>query len=186
MKDDQVGMLIALAKVSLSSDELPKEDGRETYHIKINLPKALFFVANRSIINTYYQAEDKETGMRYLMDSSTGNEAVTNARKKEIGSDVMVNVILNYKESKPYEGGMEINQVMITDVAGYVPNFIKTILANKMASSGKEIADYVMHGTEPKDLFSQFYWAMDSDDFFDCLDFYLTHIEHKEKELTKY
>ena len=157
MKDDQVGMLIALAKVSLSSDELPKEDGRETYHIKINLPKALFFVANRSIINTYYQAEDKETGWRYLMDSSTGNEAVTNARKKEIGSDVMVNVILNYKESKPYEGGMEINQVMITDVAGYVPNFIKTLLANKMASSGKEIADYVMHGTEPKDLFSQFY-----------------------------
>ena len=147
MKDDQVGMLLALAKVSITADELPKEEGRKTFHIKVNLPKALFFVANRSIINTYYQTENKETGWRYLMDSSTGNEAVTKAHKKEIGSDVMVNMILNYKESKPYEGGMEINQVIISDVAGYVPNFIKTLLANKMALAGKEIADFVMHGT---------------------------------------
>lgn len=109
MKDDQVGMLLALAKVSITADELPKEEGRKTFHIKVNLPKALFFVANRSIINTYYQTENKETGWRYLMDSSTGNEAVIRSHKKEIGSDVMVNMILNYKESKPYEGGMEIN-----------------------------------------------------------------------------
>ena len=56
-------------------------------------------------------------------------------------------------ESRPYEGGMELNQVIVLDIAGYIPNFVKTIIAKRLSNIGLKLVDYIMHGVVPPSLF---------------------------------
>ena len=62
-------------------------------------------------------------------------------------------MIVTYMASKPYEGGMELNQVIAMDVAGMIPGFVKTKIATRLSNVGLHLADYIMHGTIPPKAF---------------------------------
>ena len=109
-------------------------------------------ISNRSIITTFYETESDD-GYRQVFHSSTGNEAIVDARKAEhIKKDTVATMILTYMASKPYEGGMELNQIIALDIAGRIPDFIKNKIATRLSNIGMQLADYVMHGTVPKAL----------------------------------
>ena len=62
-------------------------------------------------------------------------------------------MILTFMSSKPYEGGMEMNQVIAMDVAGRIPSMIKNKIAKKLSNIGMQVSDYMMHGTVPNGMF---------------------------------
>ena len=109
-------------------------------------------ISNRSILTCFYEHET-EDGYRVVLHSSQGNESLIESRRHHIGKDVIANNIITYMASKPYEGGMELNQVIALDIAGMIPDFIKKKIAKRLANVGLQIADYVMHGTIPEKVF---------------------------------
>ena len=108
-------------------------------------------ISNRSILTCFYEHETSD-GYRVVLHSSQGNDAQVLAQRDLIGKDVIANNIITYMASKPYEGGMELNQIIALDVAGMIPGFIKNKIAKRLANIGLQIADYVMHGTIPPKL----------------------------------
>ena len=65
-----------------------------------------------------------------FMHSSQGNEAATQARQTEIGSDVIANFVIAYWKFTPIEGGFQIQQAQCMDPAGMILGSIRT---NKFA-----------------------------------------------------
>ena len=101
------------------------------------------------IITTFYEHESAD-GYRIVLHSSKGNERLVESRRAQIGKDEIANMILTYMAAKPYDGGMELNQIVSLDIAGMIPGFVKTKIAKRLANVGVQIADYIMHGTIPK------------------------------------
>lgn len=133
----------------LMATRLTEVDDYKCYHLQMRMP---MMISNRSIVTTFYEHET-ESGYRVVLHSSMGNEAQIESRRHHIGKDVIANNIITYMESKPYEGGMELNQVISLDIAGMIPKFVKTKIAKRLANVGLQIADYVMHGTIPEKAF---------------------------------
>ena len=148
-KADSVGVQVAMND-RLSSTKLENDEGHRVYHLHMKMP---LIISNRTIITTFYEHNDEATGFRNVFHSSQGNEVIIAARKDEIGSDVVANMLLTFMSSKPYEGGMEMNQVIAMDVAGRIPGMIKNKIAKKLSNIGMQVSDYMMHGTIPKGMF---------------------------------
>merc|ERR1712079_155442 len=110
-------------------------------------------ITNRSIITTFYEHTDEDTGYRNLFHSSLGNETIQESRSSLIGKDVVANMILTFMQSRPYDGGMEMNQVIALDISGMIPNVVKSKIAKKFSNIGLQISDYVMNQTVPQKLF---------------------------------
>ena len=70
------------------------------------------------------------------METSRGNEDMEKALKKRIGRDVIAKDVLTFAQFKPYDGGMEFNQVLVIDVGGWLPNWTKKIVSTKCAKIG--------------------------------------------------
>ena len=69
----------------LTPVKLDDVEGHTTYHMKMSMP---MFISNRTIISTFYDATDSD-GSPIVIASSRGNEKIVEARKDEIGSDVV-------------------------------------------------------------------------------------------------
>ena len=54
---------------------------------------------------------------------------------------------------RPYDGGLEINQVIVYEIGGYLPFFAKKIVAKIASQSGTRLTDKIIHGIVPKSLF---------------------------------
>ena len=83
-KDDQIGAQAAM-NARMTPEKIDDIEGHPTYHLKMNMPMIL---SNRSIITTQYETKDDE-GNIIVINSSQGNEKVIEARKAQIGSDVV-------------------------------------------------------------------------------------------------
>ena len=75
------------------------------------------------------------------------------ANSDGIGWDVIANNIITYTAYKPYEGGVELKQVMSFDPAGMIPGFIKTAMSTRMANGLQILVDYLKNGTVPEPMF---------------------------------
>ena len=134
----------------MTAFRLDDDEGCKVYHIQMKMP---MMISNRSIVTTFYEHEDADTGFKIVVHSSQGNEDIIMRRKNEIGKDVVARMVLTYMEARPCEGGYEMNQVISMDVAGMIPSFVKNKIAAKLANVGLQIADYIMHGTIPPKVF---------------------------------
>ena len=149
--DDPVAIQSVLNN-RMESTTLPDVDGHKTYHFKLNMPAGGYIISNRSIIVTYYRHE-MEDGTKLFMSSSQGNEEIVASRQEQIGSDVVANNIIVYVSWKPYDGGIEIQQLLCMDPAGMIPGMIKTAMSGRMAKALKLTVDYLKNGTIPEPVF---------------------------------
>ena len=53
---------------------------------------------------------------------------------------------------KPYDGGVEITQLMHSDGGGKLPDFIKGLVSKRQASHGKYVVDFIVKGQEPEQI----------------------------------
>ena len=111
--------------------QLEDSEGCKVYHMKQKLP---MIISNRSIITCFYQ-DELEDGTKILIHSSKGNEAITQSRSAEIGSDVVADMIIAYWAFKPYDGGFEIVACLSMDPAGWIIEWVKKKMAARMANS---------------------------------------------------
>ena len=65
----------------------------------------------------------------------------------------MANNIIVYVSWKPYDGGIEIQQLLCMDPAGMIPGMIKTAMSGRMAKALKLTVDYLKNGTIPEPVF---------------------------------
>ena len=54
---------------------------------------------------------------------------------------------------RPFEGGMELKQVIKMDVQGSIPGWIKNKVASRMADNLMIIVNYIKDGTVPGSIF---------------------------------
>ena len=109
-------------------------------------------ISNRSIVTCFYDAE-KEDGTKIKMHSSRGNDEIARANAAKIGKDVIGNMGITYMSWKPYEGGIELQNLVEMDPAGSIPGFIKTKMAKRMANGLLVLVDYLQTGNKPEPLF---------------------------------
>ena len=109
-------------------------------------------LANRSLIIAIYHAETSD-GFKAIFTSSQGNEAQTEACAEKIGSDVVGNNIVNFLAYKPFDGGIELKNVMAMDPAGMIPGFVKGRIGGRMANVLMLIVDYLRDGVVAEPLF---------------------------------
>ena len=50
----------------------------------------------------------------------------------------------------PYDGGVELTQIMYTDACGKIPDFIKGLVSKRSASHGKFTVIYILKGEIPE------------------------------------
>ena len=136
-------MIVAVVK-ELEGIKLPSDEGHEVDLFKMHIP--FWLVSDRDLVVTFYEQYDPKTGYRNYFDSSRGNEEITKKYKKLIGRDVIVDAKLNFLQFKPYDGGMEINQVIVVDLGGYLPFFCKKIVAKISAQCGRRMIDKLVKG----------------------------------------
>ena len=126
-------------------------DGYKTYYYKMRMP---LFISTRYLFTTfYYTDEDKETGWRSFIDSSDGNDAFIAEHKSEIGKDTAGYMHFNLAQSRPYDGGMQLRLVAKLDFGGYLPGIVKKFVSAKLANFPVQMADYLMKGEIPPDIF---------------------------------
>ena len=86
---------------------LPDDEGHRVIHIKLKMP---LVISNRSMITCFYETE-KEDGTKVIFHSSRGNEDIVAANAAKIKKDVVANNEITYMSWKPYDGGIELNQL---------------------------------------------------------------------------
>ena len=117
----------------LTYQQLSNDQGHKVYHLQMKMP---MMITNRSLITCFYEHEDAETGYRVFCHSSKGCEAIIEAERSEIGKNKIATFIVNHTQSKPYEGGMEIQMVLAMDIAGNIPSFVKNKIAKRLSNVG--------------------------------------------------
>ena len=134
--------MVAIAK-DWQATRLDKDEGHDVLFVHEHVP--VFFIADRDFVITFYEKYDKETGFYNYFESSKGNEEITKKQKERIGNDVVAKIKLNFIQFKPYEGGMEINSIMILDIGGNLPSFLSKAVAKKASIASYEMATKVMN-----------------------------------------
>ena len=86
------------------------------------------------------------------MSSSQGNEFQTEAQAEAIGSNVIGTSIINFFGMKPYDGGMDLLQIVGIDVAGMIPDMMKNKLATRQSQGLLMAVDYLRDGTVPEQM----------------------------------
>ena len=109
----------------MTAEKLDPVEGHETYYMHMKMPLIL---SNRSIVTTFYETT-AEDGSIIVMHSSQGNEAIYEKLKDKIKKDVIAKIILVYTKAKFYEGGTEFFWISGVDVAGSIPDFVKSKIA---------------------------------------------------------
>ena len=133
----------------LSSIALPDDQGCKMFHIKMKMP---MMISNRSIITCFYEHE-LEDGTKLKFHSSQGNESAVEAQRAEIGKDVIGINEITWFSWKPYDGGLELKQIMKMDPAGMIPGFVKNKIAKRAAGGLLLLVDYLKTGAIPEDMF---------------------------------
>ena len=57
----------------LTSTRLKDDEGCKVYHLKMKMP---MMISNRSIITCFYEHKDPDTGFRFVVHSSQGNDDI--------------------------------------------------------------------------------------------------------------
>ena len=109
-------------------------------------------LANRSIITTFYKTV-LDDGSYILINSSLGNEDLVLENKKNIGKNVVAKANITFTKGTFYDWGCEIVQVISVNVMGSIPNFAQAIMTQFMADTTKNLVDYLVDGTIPRQLF---------------------------------
>ena len=97
-----------------------EEAGSKIFHTVAKLP---FPMSNRSTVTRSIRFE--EGGVLTVLGSSRGCEAHVAACQKEIGKNVLANLILSFARYTPYEGGIDIVTMLCSDPAGSIPDAMK-------------------------------------------------------------
>ena len=133
----------------LQRELLPDDEGHKVILLKMKTP---LVISNRSIITCFYEAE-KEDGTKIIFHSSRGNEEIAAANAAKIGKDVIGNNAITYMSWKPYEGGIELQNLTEMDPCGSIPDFIKKKMAKRMANGLQILVDYLQTGAKPEPIF---------------------------------
>ena len=106
-----------------------EDGGHPILHSKIKCP---FPLTNRSVITCKYKVE--KDGVITVFSSGKGCEAHVTANAKAIGKDVMANSVIQGVRFTPFEGGIEITNVICMDIGGSVPDMMKNKMATRNAN----------------------------------------------------
>ena len=109
------------------------------FHQRIITP---MMVSNRSIISTSWSDFKPEGTSVYVM-TSVGNEELEKKYAKNIGKDVISTCHLNHVTITPNETGITIRFMVNIDVAGSLPDFVKSKIGEAQAGSCDAIVDYI-------------------------------------------
>ena len=91
-------------------------------------------LTDRSFVSLYYLME-KPDGSLVLISSSRGTEAVAAANEHVIKKNVLANNIVNYMRLYPRDGGVDFVYVQAFDIAGSIPDYLKSKGADAQARS---------------------------------------------------
>ena len=133
----------------LQREFLPDDEGHKVVLLKMKMP---LVISNRSIVTCFYEIE-KEDGTKIIMHSSRGNEEIVAANAAKIGKDVVGNMAITYMSWKPYEGGIELQNIVMMDPAGSIPDFLKKKMAKRMANGLDILVKYLQTGEKPEPIF---------------------------------
>ena len=133
----------------LQRELLPDDEGHKVVLLKMKMP---LVISNRSIVTCFYEAE-KEDGTKIIMHSSRGNEEIAAANAAKIGKDVIGNNEITYMSWKPYEGGIELQNLTMMDPAGSIPDFLKKKMAKRMANALQILVTFLQTGEKPEPIF---------------------------------
>ena len=133
----------------MSREVLPDDEGHKVYLLKMKMP---MMISNRSTLTCYYETE-KEDGTKIIMSSSRGNETIATANASKIGKDVVANNVISYTSWKPYDGGIELQQLVENDPCGSIPGFMKSKSATRAANNLIHLVNYLQTGAKPEALF---------------------------------
>ena len=126
----------------LTRELLPDDEGHKVVLLKIKMPMV---ISNRSTVTCFYEAE-KEDGTKIVMSSSQGNESITTDNAAKIGKDVVANSVISYTSYKPYDGGIELQQLVENDPCGSIPAFMKNKGAKRAANNLLNMVNYLQTG----------------------------------------
>ena len=113
-----------------TTTKIGEDAGHNIYHAIAALSWPL---SNRSTITAEYKIEDGSGTFIYIQ-SSKGNEAITEANKSAIGKNVVANSIIAFAKYVPFEGGFDIITVSCSDPAGSIPDALKNKQAARAAA----------------------------------------------------
>ena len=130
----------------LTVTQVAEEAGSKIFHSVAKLP---FPMSNRSTVTRSIRFE--ESGVLTVLGSSKGCEAHVAACAKEIGKNVLANLILSFARYTPYEGGMDIVTIMCSDPAGSIPDAMKNKQATRNAQQPVNLANFMLTGASPSD-----------------------------------
>ena len=107
----------------LSITDLPDFEGCRCFIQHIKMP---MIMTNRSLVQLYYLIEH-ENGNLVFISSSRGTDEVIQAQKAVFKKDVVANNIINATWLQPTENGCDWVSVQALDVAGSIPETMKSL-----------------------------------------------------------
>ena len=137
--------LAASLNPKVTVEQIGEDEGCKVYHLKMKMP---LVISNRSLVTTFYRCESAD-GHNIIMNSSQGNESFVEARRDQIGRDVLATQHIGYISYKPYEGGIELRNLQCMDPAGLIPDFIKKSMGKRQARVLVHSVEYLVNGTVP-------------------------------------
>ena len=144
-KLDNMAQTMADLNDKASLESLEEQQGYRIAHLRFHMP---WFVSNRSIIICQYTGETAD-GWTYRLTSSQGNEAEVEALSDAIGGDVVGFLDIGYVAYKPYEGGVEMEQIACLDLAGSIPDMVKNAVAKKQEYYLRDLCAYAKESNDP-------------------------------------
>ena len=85
----------------------------------------------------------------YMFNSSLDNEDYITKYAEKIGKDVIATVHIGGVKVVPYEGGVDLTNIICTDAGGMIPDFIKKIVAKRTTENARFLVNFLMKGTVP-------------------------------------
>ena len=128
----------------LSAVKLEDKEGYDLYHFKLDSP-ASPVVAHRSSFVCHYRRQLAD-GTLNIINSSLGNEKYVEQYKDLVGRNVVANQILGSATFKPYDDGVEVTHVIISDAQGLIPIWLKSWASKRLFKHGLYTVDYVTKG----------------------------------------
>ena len=137
----QDGLVENVTKIDKANEMKLLEDNGDTrvVHQRIITPT---LVSNRSHIMTMW-SEPNFDGKSLYLATSVGNEELEKKYAKNLGKDGVSLAHLTYTEVEACEGGIKIVFVLHIDVAGSLPDFVKTKIGQAQAEGCDKIIEFI-------------------------------------------